>query len=241
MGYQLPSDLQGEIGADGITNEQWMNLGSQGTNSPMYQNYVNKNNSFSITQTEYYDNTGYYDKNGNLVQTSSTLVRVTINVNSTSGDDFYNSTTTFDVGGGSGNGGNSNQNSNSGQSGGGKFLSAISIPIGTIETGFATANVLKAGLKDIAMSAKALGGASDVIAFGSIVYDFSTGKANTSTVLNGVVLVGGAVVVGVIGVAAAPWVAGFGVVYGIGSMIFEKPLNNAFDISGSINFVSPNK
>jgi len=121
----------------------------------------------------------------------------------------------------------------------GKLISTISIPVGTMQTGFETANVLKAGLKDIAIGAKVLGKASDILAVASIGHDFATGTANTSTLLNGFVLVGGAVAIGVIGVAAAPWVAGFGVVYGIGSLIFEKPLNNAFDMSGSINFIKP--
>ena len=91
------------------------------------------------------------------------------------------------------------------------------------------------------MGAKVLGTASDILAVESIGYDFANGKANTSTILTGVVLVSGTVAIGIIGVAAAPWVAGFGVVSGIGSLIFEKPLNNAFDISDSINFVEPNK
>jgi len=43
------------------------------------------------------------------------------------------------------------------------------------------------------------------------------------------------------GVAAAPYVAGAGVIYGISSIFFEKPLNNALDISEIINFVEPRK
>ena len=91
-----------QFGADGLTNEQWMNATRPGADPSLYQNYVNqnRNNSFTITQTENYRNTGYYNKNGNLVQTNSELVSITIDVKITSGNDYYNTKTTLDVGGG---------------------------------------------------------------------------------------------------------------------------------------------
>ena len=82
-----------QFGADGLTNQQWMNLGGEGVNSSQYHSYVSQNRddhnrvlngilngSISITQTDYYWNTAYKDGNGNFVESSSTLVRTVIDV-----------------------------------------------------------------------------------------------------------------------------------------------------------------
>jgi RHS repeat-associated protein len=114
------------------------------------------------------------------------------------------------------------------------FMGAISVPVGTFET--AVSYVAAAG-KGFSRTANVVGHTSSALGMLSIGYDFATGTANTSTVMNAAVMVGGFATVAIVGAAAAPWVAGIGVVYGIASFAFETPLNNALDISGSINFV----
>ena len=118
-------------------------------------------------------------------------------------------------------------------------LLGTSIWAGTVQTGFDAARKLEPTFSTVAKGAKVLGRTSNFLGGISIAYDFSTGTANTSTILNGAVMVGSAIIVGAVGIAAAPWVAGFGVVYGISSIFLEKPLNNALDISKSINFIKP--
>ena len=120
-------------------------------------------------------------------------------------------------------------------------VAGTSVWTGTVQTGFETAKAMQPTVKAFTTGAKVLGRTSNFLGGISMAYDFGTGTANTSTLLNGAVMVGGAIVIGAVGIAAAPWVAGAGVVYGISSIFFEKPLNNAFDISKTINFVEPRK
>ena len=67
-------------------------------------------------------------------------------------------------------------------------------------------------------SAKVLGKTANVVAVGSIAYDFGTGTANTATLVDAGMLVGGAAAVFFIGTAAAPFVVGAGIVYGVGCL-----------------------
>ena len=74
----------------------------------------------------------------------------------------------------------------------------------------------------------------------TITYDFATGTANTSTLVNAGVTVAGAAVVIFVGAAAAPYVVGAGIVYGVISVAGgDEWLNSNFDISNQINFIKP--
>ena len=120
-------------------------------------------------------------------------------------------------------------------------MAGTSVWAGTVQTGYETVKAMQSAVKAFSTGAKVLGHTSNFLAGASIAYDFTTGTANSSTVLNGIVMVGGFTAIGALGVAAAPYVAGAGVIYGISSIFFEKPLNNALDISEIINFVEPRK
>jgi RHS repeat-associated protein len=113
---------------------------------------------------------------------------------------------------------------------------------GTVQTGFDAVRKLQPSVSTWIKGAKVLGKTSNVLGVTSIGYDFATGNANSSTVADGLVMVGGAAVLFFGGVALAPWVAGAGVVYGIVSIAGgEKWLDRNIDISGYINFVKPSK
>ncbi|KAF0201893.1 MAG: RHS repeat-associated core domain-containing [Bacteroidetes bacterium] len=89
-------------------------------------------------------------------------------------------------------------------------------------------------------SAKVLGKTASVVAVGSIAYDFGTGTANTATLVDAGMLLGGAATVAILGTVAAPFVVGAGVVYGVGCLFgFDDYLNETLDISKSINFINP--
>lgn len=89
-------------------------------------------------------------------------------------------------------------------------------------------------------SVKVLGKAANVIAIGSIAYDFGSGQANTATLLDVGLLVGGTVAIAIAGTAAAPFVAAVGLGYGVATVFgFDDYLNTQFDISDSINFIKP--
>jgi RHS repeat-associated protein len=89
-------------------------------------------------------------------------------------------------------------------------------------------------------SAKVLGKTASVVAVGSIAYDFGTGTANTATLVDAGMLIGGAATVAILGTVAAPFVVGAGVVYGVGCLFgFDDYLNETLDISKSINFINP--
>ena len=88
-------------------------------------------------------------------------------------------------------------------------------------------------------SAKVLGKTASVIAVGSIAYDFGTGTANTATLVDAGMLIGGAATVAILGTVAAPFVVGAGVVYGVGCLFgFDAYLNETLDISKNINFIN---
>jgi hypothetical protein len=88
-------------------------------------------------------------------------------------------------------------------------------------------------------SAKVLGKTANFVAVGSITYDFISGEANTATIVDAGMLIGGTAAVFFIGTAAAPFVLGVGVVYGVGCLFgFDDYLNETLDISNSINFIN---
>jgi hypothetical protein len=109
----------------------------------------------------------------------------------------------------------------------------------TILWGFAAARTTQPKVSTWIKGVKIFGRTTNYLGGVSIAYDFSTGNANTSTILDGAALIGGSIAIGAIGIAATPWVVAGGVVYGISSIFWEIPLNNALDISKTINFVKP--
>ena len=91
-----------------------------------------------------------------------------------------------------------------------------------------------------ANGAKVLSRSAYILAAASAGYDFATGHANTSTIVNAGVTVAGVVAVAALGLSAAPAVAVLGITY----CIIEVAgcgdwLNINFDISDKINFVKP--
>jgi len=121
-------------------------------------------------------------------------------------------------------------------------IEGTSIWAGTIQTGFAAAKVLQRTVSTWIKGAKVLGKTTNLLGVASIGYDFATGTANSSTVADGLVMVGGAAAIFFGGVALAPWVAGAGVLYGIGSIAGgESWLNKNIDISGYLNSIKTSK
>ena len=117
---------------------------------------------------------------------------------------------------------------------------ASAIPVNTIKGGFDAARVTQKTVSTWSKGARVLGRTSNILAAATVSYDFATGTANTSTLVNAGVAVVGAGVVFAVGIAAAPWVAAGGVVYGIVSLAGgDDWLNSKWDISDKINIVNP--
>ena len=117
---------------------------------------------------------------------------------------------------------------------------ASAIPVNTIKGGFDAARVTQKTVSTWSKGARVLSRTSNILTAATVSYDFSTGTANTSTLVNAGVAVVGAGVVFAVGIAAAPWVAAGGVVYGIVSLAGgDDWLNSQWDISDKINFVNP--
>lgn len=110
----------------------------------------------------------------------------------------------------------------------------------TVEAGFDAARVTQRTVSTWSKGARIMGRTNTVLTAATIGYDFSTGTANTSTLVNAGVNVAGAITIGIVGIAAAPYVAGGLAVYGIISIAGgDEWLNSHFDISNKINFVTP--
>ena len=117
---------------------------------------------------------------------------------------------------------------------------ASAIPVNTIKGGFDAARVTQKTVSTWSKGARVLGRTSNILTAATVSYDFATGTANTSTLVNAGVAVVGAGVVFAVGIAAAPWVAAGGVVYGIVSLAGgDEWLNSQWDISDKINFINP--
>lgn len=88
-------------------------------------------------------------------------------------------------------------------------------------------------------SAKVLGKTANIIAIGSIAYDFGTGNANTATLVDAGLLIGGTAAIFFIGSVAVPFVLGVGIVYGVSCLFgLDDYINEKYDYSGSINFIN---
>jgi RHS repeat-associated protein len=117
---------------------------------------------------------------------------------------------------------------------------ASAILVNTIKGGFDAARKLQPTVSTWIKGARVLGRTSNILTAATVSFDFATGTANTSTLVNAGVTVVGAGVVYTVGLAAAPWVAAGGVVYGIVSLAGgDDWLNSQWDISDKINFVKP--
>ncbi len=108
-----------------------------------------------------------------------------------------------------------------------------------LDGAFAVAKNSKNVVSAVSKGARFLTRSSYMLVGASIGYDFATGTANTSTLVNtGIAIVGGGVVL-IVGAAAAPWVALGGAVYGVVSLSGgDDWLNSTWDNS-QINFVKP--
>ena len=114
--------------------------------------------------------------------------------------------------------------------------------VNTVRAGFDAAKNIQPTVSTWAKGSRIFGRGSNILSGMTIAYDFATGTANTSTLVNaGVTLLGGATVI-VFGAAATPYVVGFGIVYGIISVAGgDDWLNSNFDISDQINIFKPNE
>jgi len=121
-------------------------------------------------------------------------------------------------------------------------ISGILVWANTIQSGFNEARKIQPLVSTWIRGANVFGKTSNFLGGISIMYDFATGTANSSTVANGLFMAGGATVLFFGGVALVPWVAGAGAVYGIISVAGgDAWLNRNIDISGYLNFVKPSK
>ena len=111
------------------------------------------------------------------------------------------------------------------------------------------ANIVNAGFKAVesiqptvstwAKGSRVFGHGTNVLSGISIGYDFATGTANTSTMVNFGVTTISYGVIGIVGTAAIPYVVGAGIIYGVWSIAGgDKWLNNTWDNS-HINIVKP--
>ena len=83
-------------------------------------------------------------------------------------------------------------------------VEGTSVWAGTVQTGFDAARKLQPTVSTWIKGAKVLAKTSNYLGGVSILYDFSTGTANSSTVADGLVMVGGAATIFFGGVALAP-------------------------------------
>jgi hypothetical protein len=139
-----------------------------------------------------------------------------------------------------------------GEAGGGDGLTGIpkqdAITYGLFGTGV-WASIVKAGVdaaKSIqptvstwAKGSRIFGRGTNILSGISIEYDFATGTANTSTMVNLGVTVVSYGVIGIVGSATIPYVVAAGIIYGVWSIAGgDRWLNNTWDNS-QINIVKP--
>lgn len=120
------------------------------------------------------------------------------------------------------------------------LLGASAVPVNTIKGGFDVARITQKTISTWSKGARVLGRAPNILTVATVSYDFATGNANTSTLVNAGVAIVGAGIVFAVGISAAPWVIAGGIVYGIFSLAGgDDWLNSKLDISDDINFVTP--
>ena len=110
----------------------------------------------------------------------------------------------------------------------------------TVKAGFDAAKRIQPTVSTWAKGSRIFGRGSNILSGVTIGYDFATGTANTSTLVNIGVTVAGEAVVIVVGAGAAPYVVGAGIIYGVISVAGgDEWLNSNFDMSNQINFIKP--
>jgi hypothetical protein len=108
-----------------------------------------------------------------------------------------------------------------------------------IKAGFDAARRIQPSISTWAKGSLIFGRGINILAGITVGYDFATGTANTSTLVNIGVSVVGYGAIAIVGAAAAPYVVGAGIVYGVFSVSGgEKWLNNTWDNS-HINIIEP--
>jgi len=118
-------------------------------------------------------------------------------------------------------------------------LFGTSVWVNTINAGFDAARKVQPKVSTWLKGSRIFAKSSNYLLFATVGYDFATGTANTSTIVNGVVGGIGYGVIVVVGVAATPWVVGIGIAYGVWSVaVGDNWMNNEWD-NRHINFVKP--
>ena len=108
-----------------------------------------------------------------------------------------------------------------------------------VKAGFDAAKSIQPTVSTWVNGSRIFGKSTNILLGASVGYDFATGTANTSTIVNGVVGGIGIGVIAAVGVAATPWVVGAGIVYGVWSVtVGDNWMNTRWDRS-YINFVEP--
>ncbi|MBU1578970.1 MAG: hypothetical protein KJ578_11395 [Bacteroidetes bacterium] len=119
-------------------------------------------------------------------------------------------------------------------------LFGTSIWANIIYAGFDAAKKIQPTVATWIKGSRLFGRGSNVLSGVMISYDFATGTANTSTLVNAGVTMAGSAVIIFAGAAATPYVIGAGVIYGVISVAGgDEWLNSNFDISDQINFIKP--
>ena len=119
-------------------------------------------------------------------------------------------------------------------------LFGTSVWANTIYAGFEAALKTQPTVSTWLKGSRVFGRGSYYLSGANITYDFLSGTANTSTLVNAGVTAVGAGVVIFVGAAATPYVIGAGLVYGIISVAGgDEWLDSNFDISDQLNFIKP--
>ncbi len=109
-----------------------------------------------------------------------------------------------------------------------------------VYAGFDAAKSIQPAVSTWAKGSRIFGHGTIAISGISIGYDFVTGTANTSTLVNLGFTVISYGVIGFVGAAATPYIVGAGIIYGVWSVAGgDEWLNSQLDISSQINFVKP--
>ncbi|MEA3505870.1 MAG: FG-GAP-like repeat-containing protein, partial [Bacteroidota bacterium] len=132
-----------------------------------------------------------------------------------------------------------------GSAGGGKSNAfnivggATGIMTKIIQGGFDAARKTQPTVSTWSKGGRFFGRGTNILSGISVGYDFVTGTANTSTIVNICVSVVGYGAIAIVGAAATPYVIGVGIVYGVVSIAGgDEWLNNTWDNS-HINFIKP--
>ena len=117
-------------------------------------------------------------------------------------------------------------------------LTGSQIPTNIIGGGFSEAERIQPRVSTWIKGAKGFSRLSRTLSILSISYDFASGTANTSTLVNAFITGAGYATITIVGISAAPWVAVAGAGYGIFSIAGgDEWINSQIDLSDEINIV----